>query len=381
MKIFHTADWHLGKIVQGVYMTEDQEYILDQFVRDVAEDRPDVVVIAGDLYDRGVPPTEAVHALDQCLAHIVLELNIPVVAISGNHDSPGRLRFGSQMMKDQGLHIVSEPSKQPDPVVLHDDAGAVHFHLIPYTEPGTVRHLFNNDTIKSHHDATEALVNSLKETMDESARHVMVGHLFATPKGQEQDNTSDSERPLAIGGAEHVDASLFEMFDYTALGHLHQAHFVGQESIRYSGSPLKYSISEENHQKGYLVVDLDQDGTVSIEKRSLQPKHDMRTVEGYIDDLLKGEVNEDYVFVRLLDEEAIQFPMERIRSVFPNALHVERRLPQSSHHAEQEERVARHRMSDMELFQAFYQDVRGENPSEEEEAIMAEVFHDVLNQD
>ncbi|GEN45996.1 exonuclease SbcCD subunit D [Alkalibacillus haloalkaliphilus] len=381
MKIFHTADWHLGKLVQGVYMTEDQRYILKQFVNEIKEEQPDVVIIAGDLYDRGVPPTDAVHLLNDCLAEIVLDLKIPVVAVAGNHDSPGRLNFGSQIMRDNGLHITGELSSSYDPVVINDSHGEVHFHLVPYCDPSIVRNKFHDEHVRSHHEATEKIVNHLKKHMDQNARHVFVGHLFVTPRGEEKENTSDSERPLSIGGAEHVDANLFKPFHYTALGHLHQAHHVGDEKIRYSGSPLKYSISEENHKKGYLIVEMDGEGQVEVEKRLLKPRLDLRTIEGYLEDLLKQDVNEDYVFVKLLDEHTVLFPMEQIRSVYPNAMHIEKRVQIQQRTKEDEPKIERHKLSDKELFKAFYEDVKGEAPSEEVESIMEEVFEDLLQED
>src|SRR5699024_3761183 len=158
--------------------------------------------------------------------------------------------------------------------------------------------------------------------MDPSARHVFVGHAFVTPYGEEEENTSDSERPLSIGGAEYVQARHFHPFHYTALGHLHQAHYVEQENIRYSGSLLKYSISEEHHDKGYYVVEMDGDGIVTTKKRRLQPRRDMRSIECSIDELLQQEKNEDYVFVHLTDKTPVLMPMEKVRTVFPNALHV-----------------------------------------------------------
>ncbi|TFB22901.1 exonuclease SbcCD subunit D [Filobacillus milosensis] len=381
MKIFHTADWHLGKLVQGVYMTEDQKHVLSQFVEDVRNEKPDVVVIAGDLYDRAVPPTDAVNLLDDILREIIIDLKVPVVSIAGNHDSPGRLNFGSKIMRDQGLHIVGQLGKELVPVVLSDEHGEVHFHLIPYVDPSVVRYIFEDDDIRSHDDASRRIIEELSSKMDSNARHILVGHQFVTPFGEPEDNTSDSERPLSIGGAEHVDAKHFEKFHYTALGHLHQAHHVGNETIRYAGSPLKYSISEENHKKGYLVVDLAEDGSTSVEKRELIPRRDMRTIEATMDELLKHDMSEDYVFVRLLDETPVLYPMEKIRSVYPNAMHVERKLIVSpTEDSDGTEKVERHKLSDFELFQAFYEEVKGEAAANETEDIFKEVLDDVLNQ-
>ncbi|NOU92193.1 exonuclease subunit SbcD [Paenibacillus sp. LMG 31456] len=377
MKLFHTADWHLGKLVQGVYMTEDQQYVLEQWIKDIETERPDAVIIAGDLYDRAVPPTEAVQLLDSMLEAIVLRLKIPVLAIAGNHDSPSRLDFGSRIMKASGFHIAGELTYPFEPVVLRDEHGEVHFHLIPYAEPGKVRYLLGDDEIKTHNDAMAKITEAIKATMDPNARHVLVGHAFVTPGGEAEANTSDSERPLSIGGAEHVSAKHFEGFTYTALGHLHQAHHVGNETVRYSGSPLKYSISEERHNKGYLVVELNQPGSVTVEKRELSPLRDMRTVEGLMADIEQHAINEDYVFVRLLDEAPVLSPMERVRSVYPNAMHVERKMAMAGLTGEALAVEGRAMMDDLSLFKAFYKEVRGTELTPETERLFIETLQEI----
>lgn len=374
MKFFHTADWHLGKLVQGVYMTEDQRYILDQFIEVIKEEQPDAVVIAGDLYDRAVPPTEAVQLLDEVLEKIVIELQTPVLAIAGNHDSPSRLNFASKIMQQHQLHLVGQLSQNMDPVILHDEHGPVHFHLIPYCDPSVVRTIFEDDEIRNHHEATQKIIEQLP--LDSSARHVYVGHAFVTPYGEEQDNTSESERPLSIGGAEYVSAELFTNFHYTALGHLHRAHYVSSENIRYAGSLLKYSMSEEHHQKGFYIVELDERGQATTEKRTLTPRRDLRTIEATMDELLLHPVSEDYVFVRLMDETPVLSPMEKIRSVYPNAMHVERKhftptMPL-------QEVADRSQMTDLDLFKSFYKQVKGTDATEETEALFKEVLDDLL---
>ncbi|MGE7837267.1 exonuclease SbcCD subunit D [Viridibacillus arvi] len=378
MKIFHTADWHLGKLVQGVYMTEDQAYILQQFLADIEQEKPDVIIVAGDLYDRAVPPTEAVRLLDDIFAEIVLKRHIPLISIAGNHDSPGRLHFGSQLMKESGLHIVGNLDDKLSPVVLNDEFGEVHFHLIPYADPSQVRYVFDDDSIKTHQSAMKRIMDELKKKMDPEKRHVFVGHAFVTSHGQEEENTSESERPLAIGGTECIDAALLEPFHYTALGHLHQAHFVLNETIRYAGSPLKYSISEENHKKGYLIVDLAEDGQVTIEKKLLQPRRDMRTVEDTIDNLLKSEVSEDYIYVKLLDDTPIISPMEKIRTVFPNAMHVERKMIHQKIDGTEQLTTSRQKMDDLTLFEAFYKEIVGAEVEDATKQLFQEVLQEGL---
>ncbi|GAB4073993.1 exonuclease SbcCD subunit D [Barrientosiimonas marina] len=379
MKLFHTADWHLGKLVQGVYMTGDQRYVLDQLLQAIKDEKPDAVIVAGDLYDRAVPPTEAVHLLDDVLSKIVLDLETPVLAVAGNHDSPSRLNFGTTIMKQHGLHIAGTFTGIPDPVSLNDEHGPVHFHLMPYCDPSIVRTNLEDESIRTHNDATARVVNDLQAQMDPNARHVYVGHAFVTPYGEEEENTSDSERPLSIGGAEYVASRLFAPFDYTALGHLHHAHHVAHETVRYSGSILKYSISEENQSKGFSIVELDADGQVSIDKRTFIPEREMRTVEATMDNLLMHPVNDDYVFVRLLDQAPVLSPMERIRSVYPNAMHVERKNDGfSAVTADQQPSVNRSDMSTVDLFRSFYKEVKGTDAGEETEAIFKEALDDLL---
>jgi len=379
LKIFHTADWHLGKLVQGVYMTEGQRYILNQFIEIVKEERPDAIVIAGDLYDRAVPPTEAVALLDEVLEEIVLNLKIPVLAIGGNHDSPGRLNFARGLMEANGCYIVGQMTKEIKPVKLKDDFGEVHFHLVPFADPSVVKHLHEEEMISNHNDAMEKVTESIRGTLDKDARHVFVGHAFVTKHGDSEENTSDSERPIAIGGAEYVSAHLFESFHYTALGHLHQAHHVLNETIRYAGSPMKYSISEEHHNKGFFIIEMDGEGEVAVEKRALSSKHDMRTVTGTMESILQEPISEDYIFVKLLDETPVLFPMEKVRSVFPNAMHIERKIQMPSMNNEKGKEIKQGKKDDLTLFKSFYEEMNGEEADTETQALFAEVLQEVMN--
>ncbi|QUW22774.1 exonuclease SbcCD subunit D [Sporosarcina sp. Marseille-Q4063] len=381
MKFFHTADWHLGKLVQGVYMTDEQRFILNQFIEAIEIEKPDAIVIAGDLYDRAVPPTEAVALLDEVLEKIVMEMKIPVIAIGGNHDSPGRLHFGSTLMQKNGYFIAGQVSKEIEPVILQDEFGEVNFHLVPFADPSVIKHLHADETISNHQDAMKKITDGICEKMDGKARHVFVGHAFVTPHGESEDNTSDSERPIAIGGAEYVSAHLFDQFHYTALGHLHQAHYVLNETIRYAGSPLKYSISEEHHNKGFFIVELDAEGNATVEKRELIPNRDMRTVEGTIEEIQQHPISEDYVFVKLLDETPVLFPMEKIRSVYPNAMHVERKMIMPTASIDQETKTERGKKDDIQLFTGFYKEMMGAAVDEETKSLFEEVLYEVMNRE
>lgn len=375
MKIFHTADWHLGKLVQGVYMTEDQRYILKQFIEQIDEERPDAIIIAGDLYDRSVPKVEAVELLDDVLAQIVLQRKIPVIAIAGNHDSPTRVEFGSQLMRDAGLYLAGEMRQDMEPIVLEDTDGEVHFHLIPYAEPEIVRHVLGEDELKNFDEAMAATVAHIQRTMKEGVRHVAVAHAFVTPYGEAEENTSESERPLVVGGSEYVNAAHFAPFHYTALGHLHKAHKVLNDTIRYAGSPLKYSKSEINHQKGFYIVDLQADGKVEVEKRVLVPRYDLRAVEGNMEDILRHPESDDYVYITLTDDVPVMNAMEQVRTVYKNAMHIERKVLQDAATTEQTI-VLREQLDDVSLFQAFYKQMTKQQPSD----LMDELFKEALNE-
>ncbi|MFC5558843.1 exonuclease SbcCD subunit D [Ureibacillus thermophilus] len=381
MKIFHTADWHLGKLVQGVYMTDDQRYVLNQFIQAIDEEKPDVVIIAGDLYDRALPPVEAVDLLNEVLEEIVLKRKVPVLSIAGNHDSPTRLEFGSRLMKESGLYIVGEVDYQLEPIILQDEFGEVHFHLIPFAEPSTVRNVFQCESIHTYDDAMKAIIEKIEEKMDRTKRHVLVGHAFVTPSGEQRENTSDSERPLAIGGSECVNAHYFQSFHYTALGHLHKAHYVLNETIRYAGSPLKYSASEANHQKGFLIVYLDEKGQVSVEKRNFTPRRDLRIIEGSIQEILKHDYCEDYVFVRLTDLTPVVGVMEQIRTVYPNAMHVERKTIHKTESGEERINIRREQLDELTLFKAFHQEIVGTEPTEEALQLFTEVLEELLSEE
>lgn len=379
MKIFHTADWHLGKMVHGASMLEEQRFILQQFTNMIRTENPDVIIIAGDLYDRVNPPPEAVELLNDFLDEIVLTLHIPIIAIAGNHDSPIRVHFGSKLMREQGFYIVGQLEEIHEPVILHDGAGEVHFHLVPFVDPSIVRLLYDDDEIRTYDDALFAIVNRIKQSLDPNARHVFVTHFFVTPQGEKQDNTSESERVLSIGGIEYVNAEYFVDFNYVALGHLHRAHSVRENFIRYAGSPLKYSISEENHEKGFYEIDLKSDGTIDVEKRTLTPRRDMRTVKGKLDEILQMEPSDDYIFVELLNRSPVLSPMEKIRTVFPNVLHLNRPFDQLIAMEERTERVKKEKQTDTEIFTHFYEEVKGYSPEEETLDIFKEVLEELLH--
>ncbi|MGX6441763.1 exonuclease SbcCD subunit D [Neobacillus sp. K501] len=378
MKFIHTADWHLGKLVHGVYMTENQREVLNQFVDVVAEEKPDAVVIAGDLYDRSVPPTDAVELLDEILFKINVELKTPVVAIAGNHDSAERLSFGSSWYKHSQFYLSGKLSTSFKPVQVN----GVNFYLVPYAEPGIVRQLLDDDSIHSHHDAMKAMVGKMEETLNPNEPNVLVGHAFVLG-GQ----TTDSERILSVGGSGCVGAEVFEPFSYTALGHLHSPEAIKHEKVKYSGSLLKYSFSEAKQNKSISIIEIDDKGKFTHRYRSLVPTYDMRELEGHLEELLDSQFFEkqrlhDYLKVTLLDEGALIDPINKLRQVYPNVLHLERKIDVTDMKKKQSFNITQsEKKSELDLFEQFYAEMTTSDFTIEKKDAMADVIEKVLREE
>lgn len=334
MKIVHTADWHLGKIVSGQSLTEDQAYQLQQLVELLKDEAADVLMIAGDLYDRAIPPLEAVELLNETLATINLELKIPIVAISGNHDSSNRLNFGSSWYQKNDFYLTTQISQIFKPVTIGD----VQFWLIPFFENLEAAAYFEDSTIRTQEAAMRRIIEQIEPLMDRSKRQIAMAHLFVT--GAEP---SESERPLAMGGVDAVSAKLFKAFDYTALGHLHRPHALGkittdtlpQGTVSYSGSLLKYSFSEVKDQKSVRIITVPQKGELQMREVPLHPQRDMRLVKAEMAALLAeptafGPVD-DYLQITLTDVGDVYEPMRRLKEVFPHLLHLERAAQTAIH--------------------------------------------------
>lgn len=378
MKIIHTGDWHIGKMVHQVHMTEDQAYILEDFIKLIEEEKPDVIVIAGDLYDRSVPPVEAVELLDSIFTKILIDLKTPIIAIAGNHDSGDRVGFANKILKNKGLYIYGKFKKLLEPVIVEDKYGSVNFYSIPYADPAEVRVILGRDDIHNHDEAMAAIVEVIRENMDCNSRNVLVTHGFVIG-GQ----SSESERPLSIGGTEFIDAKHFDIFNYTALGHLHGPQKIGSDRIRYSGSLLKYSFSEHKQNKSVTVVNIDGEGKVEVELRQLRVKRDMRVIQGKIEDLLNPEVYkqqsvDDYIYVDLTDEGEIIEPMSKLRAVYPNVLKLTRNAGNGS--AKNNEFVLGedyNKKSMLQLFEEFYRNITTREFNEEKIKVITKVLKEV----
>ncbi|WP_195263218.1 exonuclease SbcCD subunit D [Clostridium sp. 1001275B_160808_H3] len=381
MKIFHMGDWHIGKLVNGFYMTEDQEFIIEQIYEAIEKEKPDVVLIAGDLYDRSVPPVHAVELLNKTMKKIVKDLNTKVIALAGNHDSNERVEFASSLLSDSGLYIVGNLKRKIDRIVLEDEYGKINFYPIPYADVPVVRDLFEDENIKTHDLAMQKIISEALSDFNEDERNIAIAHGYVTQ--MKEDNfevleESDSEKPLSIGGTEYINSKHFERFNYTALGHLHGPQKVGSDRIRYSGSLMKYSFSEVKQKKGITIVDIDENGDVDIKIYDLKPRRDFRIKTGTLDEIIKGFDNssenyEDYIKVILKDKGELLDPMAKLRSIYPNVMELTR-----------EERVSRNssrnvatnikEKSKITLFKNFYEDIMDEVCSEDEMIIMEKII-------
>lgn len=357
MRFLHTSDWHLGRQFHNVSLLEDQRHVLQEMFGIIQQEKIEAVLIAGDIYDRSVPPADAVALLDEVIDHISFELQIPIIIIPGNHDSAQRLSFGARQLAKSGVHIISQLSDISNPVVLNDEHGEVAFYGIPYADPASVRDIYKCE-VKTHEDAMQLLTEKIKNQHEPNHRSVALSHCFIA--GGE---VSESERPLSVGGADTVSHQLFSDFDYTALGHLHGPQFKGSENIRYSGSILKYSFSEARHQKSVTVVDMDAQGKCDIKKVPLKPKRNMRVIEGELDDILIQAKNDtetnDYLLVRLMDKHALYDPMAKLRAVYPNILQIEK--PNLSRGGERHQLKKENlKKGELHMFRDFYQQMTDE---------------------
>lgn len=371
MRFLHTADWHLGRIFYNTHLTDDQAHVLGQLVALVKDSRPDAVVIAGDVFDRAVPPPEAVSLLDDVLAELLLDCQVPVVVIAGNHDSPERLGFGERLLARQRLYLAGQVSPRWQPVVLEDAWGPVYFCPLPYAEPAVVRDKLAVEAA-GHEQAMAALLAAGAASIPAGRRRVAVAHAFVAG-GQ----ASESERPLAIGGIPTVPAGLFGDFCYAALGHLHQAQQVGSETVRYAGSLLKYSFAEASHRKSVSLVEINRTGGVKIEPVALRPRRDVRCLQGELADILAGAAQDDntddYIMAIMTDSGVVLDAMGKLRRVYPNIMHIEKARFAAAGETEGL-RTDHRRQTTGDLFAAFFGQVTGQPLADGERAALADLL-------
>ena len=373
MRFIHLSDLHLGKRFGERSLIEDQRYILFEGILPVVRrEAPDGVIIAGDVYDKSIPSEEAVGLLDDFLFALSSE-GLPVFLISGNHDSAARIAFGGRLLEASRIHISQAYSGPVTPVVLNDGFGEVNVWLLPFIKPYDVRPTREGEDIRTYNDAVRAAVEDMK--VDTSKRNVLVAHQFVTGA-----LTSESEE-ISVGGVDNVDRSVFAPFDYVALGHLHRPQYCSRETIRYCGTPLKYSFSERNDEKSVTVVDLSGKGSVSVRTVPLVPLHDLRQVRGTFRELTavipSGKEREDYVRAVLTDETDVPDAVYDLRKIYPNLI----RLDYDNTRTRTSERIINRSLMDektpLELFGELFRQQNGTELSNEQSEYLSALIEDI----
>ena len=370
MRLIHLSDLHLGKRVNEFSMMEDQTDILNKIIAVIDEEKPQAVVIAGDIYDKAIPPAEAVQLFDGFLNRLARR-NIHVLIISGNHDSAERVAFGARLMQNSGIHLSPVYDGTVTYVDLQDEYGTVRFHLIPFLKPAHVRRYEEEMEIVDYTDAMRTVI--AKAQIDPGMRNVAVAHQFVT--GAQR---SDSEE-ISVGGLDNVDASVFDAFDYTALGHIHGPQNIGAETVRYCGTPLKYSFSEKDHVKSVTVVDLREKGDIQVHTVPLVPLHDMRQIRGKYEELTlrssyEGTQTEDYLHIILTDENDIPDAAARLRMIFPNLMKLDYDNARTRNSRTLGSLDEAEKKTETELFAEFYETQNNQEMTQEQYKYVRDVF-------
>lgn len=373
MKLIHLSDLHIGKRVNEISLLEDQQYILTQIIRTIDDTEPDAVLIAGDVYDKSVPSAEAVTLFDDFLFKLA-KRKVPVFIISGNHDSPERLAFGNRIMEGAGIYLAPVYNGIVEPITLADEFGQVDFWLLPFIKPAHVKRYYPDEKIESYTDAVRVAIE--KMNIDTNKRNVIVTHQFVT--GAE---TCESEE-LSVGGTDNVDASVFDDFDYVALGHIHGPQNIKSNRIRYCGTPLKYSFSETGHIKSVTEVEIGEKGTLKLHTLPLTAKHDMRQISGTFAEVTDKSFYEngnkdDYLHVILTDEEDIPEAMGQLRVIYPNIMKLsyDNTRTRTNQLIDGAENVKD--KSPLELFEELYQKQNNQDMSEQQKAFTLELIESI----
>lgn len=372
MKLFHLSDLHIGKRVNEFSMIEDQKYILTQILYAADQEKPDGILISGDVYDRTIPTAEAVQVFDAFLTRLS-EQKIPAFIISGNHDSAERLAFGSSLMGKSGIYFSKVYDGTVEKIPMQDAYGTVWIYLLPFLRPSTIRHALPEraEEVQSTADAVRIALEQTK--IDEKERNVLLAHQFVTGAKR-----CDAEE-LQVGDVDQIPAELFALFEYVALGHIHSPQKVGRETVRYCGAPLKYSFSEAGQEKSITVVELKEKGSVDLRTIPLKPLHDLRKIRGtYLEVTAKSFYEnrdcEDYLQVTLTDEEDVPDGMAKLRTIYPNLMRLEYDNKRTRSNAEVRAAERVEEKSELELFQEFYELQNNQSMTEVQEQFAEELL-------
>ena len=354
MKILHLADLHLGKILQEQSFLEDQKYMLNKIIEKIKEENIETILISGDIYDRSIPPTEAVDLLDEFLNVLIRELKRKVFIIAGNHDSKERLGFGNKIFEEEGLYISSKYDGKIKKVELEDEYGKLNIYMLPFVKPVEVKQYFDDEQF-GYDEMIHKIIE--KEEINTNERNIILTHQFVTARGEEVERT-DSE-VLSLGGTDNVDVSNYDKFDYVAIGHVHRPQRIGRDTARYAGTMLKYSFSEVKHKKTMPILEFKEKGNIDIKLEELVPLRDMREIKDTIEELLKkenyeGTNTDDYIRAIITNEEPLYDAIGQIRSIYPNVLKLEMQNSKTTLEIQQENLKEVKNKSEIELFNEFY---------------------------
>lgn len=366
MKIMHLSDLHIGKKVNEYSMLQDQIYILKEILRIIDNEKVETVIIAGDVYDRSLPPNEALELFDEFLYQLSSR-NVNVFVISGNHDSPERISYGGRMMTENKIFLSPVYDGNVKPTTLNDEYGKVNFYMLPFVRPADIRRYFPDENIENYTDAVKVAIDNMN--VDFSERNILITHQFVT--GAELSESED----IIVGGTDNVSGEVFDGFDYVALGHIHREQTVGKDNIRYCGTPLKYSFSEAKHIKSVTILDFRDKENIEYSKIPLTPLRDMREIRGTYDELtLKSNYEntnvDDYLHITLTDEEDIPDAIGKLRSIYPNIMKLDydNLRTRGSGIVDAIENIES--KSPFELFADLFKQQNNQDMSEEQEEIM-----------
>ncbi len=373
MRFLHLSDLHLGKRIHNFSMIEDQKYILEQILQILDEEKVTGVIVAGDIYDKPVPSAEAVALFDDFLAELA-KRGVSVFVISGNHDSPERIAFGERLMRRSHVYMSPVYTGNIVPVTMEDEFGKLNVYLLPFIKPVHVRHFFEDEKIEDYTDALRCAIEHMDVKKDE--RNVLVCHQFVTGATR-----SESEE-ISVGGLDNVDASVFEHFDYVALGHIHGPQNIGGERVRYCGTPLKYSFSEADHKKSVTIVEVGEKGALKLETRFLVPMRDMVKIKGFFEEVTdrvfyEQTDREDYLQITLLDEQDIPNAFGKLTAIYPNLMQLRYENKRTMGNKEMIDVENGWDMSPEILFSEFYETMNNQPLTNEQAAYMTDMIEKI----
>ena len=370
MRFLHLADLHIGKRVNGFSMIEDQKFVFEQVYNVIENEKIDGIIMAGDIYDKPVPSAEAVKLFDEMLTRLV-SINLPIFVISGNHDSAERIGFGSDILSAAKVYMSRVYNGNLQKIELEDDYGKINVYLLPFIKPATVKNIYKEAEIKDYDDALEYVLS--QEKIDETKRNVIVSHQFVTGAMR-----SESEE-VSVGGLDNVSVENYEAFDYVALGHIHRAQQMGRESARYAGTLLKYSFSEEKHNKSMTIVDLKEKGNIEIKEIPVKPLHDLKTIKGKLSKITSEEFykelkKEDYYRAVLTDEDDILNAIGKLKSIYPNLMSMEYDNTRTRSYSVVDNVETGEAKSPLDYFEEFFEKQNGRKMSEKQRDYLLEIL-------